>query len=114
MPWRLILFVFSLVIIVMFAGFNLDNRCTISLGFTSFENVPVFQGLAISFLAGIAVCLPAVILAGRGRSRRPPEAKYGRAKDAHAKKAGGPDKKGAKLPAPPAAPDTADKTEVSK
>lgn len=58
MPWRMILFVIALIIITVFAGFNLDNKCTISFVFLTIENAPVFLCLMIAFLAGMVVMLP--------------------------------------------------------
>ncbi len=52
MPWKLILFLLCLVITVFFIGFNLDNSCNINLGFRTYENVPVFLTVLISFIAG--------------------------------------------------------------
>ncbi len=46
------------VVIAFFTGFNLDNRCNVNLLFYTFQNVPVFVTILISFVAGIVVALP--------------------------------------------------------
>jgi uncharacterized integral membrane protein len=46
------------VVIAFFTGFNLDNRCNVNLLFHTFQNVPVFVTILISFVAGIVVALP--------------------------------------------------------
>lgn len=58
MPWRLILFIVSLVLITFFIGFNLENACNVSFGFKQFDNVPIFLTVMFSFVAGILVTLP--------------------------------------------------------
>ncbi len=58
MPWRLISFIVCLILITIFAGFNLDNKCNISFGFTVLPNIPIFLSLMASFLIGVVVMLP--------------------------------------------------------
>jgi uncharacterized integral membrane protein len=53
------------IIVAFFTGFNLDNRCNVNLLFHTFQNVPVFVTILVSFVAGIIVSLP--FLFGRGR-----------------------------------------------
>ena len=69
MPWRLILFIAVFVVFLVFITFNLDNRCDISFGFKSFENVPVFLTVFSSFVAGLVCSLPFALWA-TGRKRR--------------------------------------------
>jgi|WetSurMetagenome_2_1015567.scaffolds.fasta_scaffold439147_1 uncharacterized integral membrane protein len=54
----LITTIIIVVIIAFFTGFNLDNRCNINLLFHTFQNVPVFVTILVSFAAGIIVALP--------------------------------------------------------
>jgi len=61
MPWRLIQFIFFLVIFLFFAGFNLDNKSDISFGFTSIKDVPVFFIVFFPFVFGMLCALPFVI-----------------------------------------------------
>ncbi len=57
-PWRLILFLVVLTIVVLFAGFNLNNKADISFGLWRLSQVPIFLSLFISFLIGCFVMLP--------------------------------------------------------
>lgn len=65
MPWKLFFFVICIVLITCFIGFNLENACTISFGFTHIPDVPIFISLAIAFAAGIVLTVPFMV------SRRP-------------------------------------------
>jgi uncharacterized integral membrane protein len=58
MPWRLVLFLVALALMVAFAGFNLDNTADVSFGFYTIPSVPIFISLFTSFLLGAVVMLP--------------------------------------------------------
>lgn len=58
MPWRLVLFLVALALMVAFAGFNLDNTADVSFGFYTLPDVPIFISLFTSFLLGALVMLP--------------------------------------------------------
>lgn len=58
MPWKLIIFVICIVIVTIFIGFNLENACAVSIIFHTFEKVPVFITVLVSFAIGILVMLP--------------------------------------------------------
>lgn len=58
MPVKLILFLIIIVIVTIFAGFNISNVCNVSLIFYEFQNVPVFVTVLFSFVIGILVMLP--------------------------------------------------------
>ncbi len=58
MPWRLIGFIICIVLVTVFAGFNLDNSCNISFVFFQLENVPIFFSLMAAFVLGVLVVLP--------------------------------------------------------
>ena len=58
MPFKLIGIIITLVLVTVFCGFNLENKCNINLIFHNFENISVFLALMVSFLAGILVTLP--------------------------------------------------------
>ncbi len=55
MPWKLILFLICLVLTTFFIGFNLENSCNIHIGFKTYENVPVFLTVLVSFALGAIV-----------------------------------------------------------
>lgn len=58
MPFKLLGTIIVLVVVTIFCGFNLDNKCNVSFGFYNFENVSVFITVMISFFAGILITLP--------------------------------------------------------
>ncbi|MFP4384902.1 MAG: hypothetical protein ACLFST_01630 [Spirochaetia bacterium] len=58
MPWKLIGFILILGIVVVFIGFNIENKSDISFGFAVLENVPIFISLFTAFLFGAVVALP--------------------------------------------------------
>ncbi len=55
MPWKLILFLFCIVLTTFFVGFNLENSCNINLGFKTYENVPIFLTVLVSFVSGALI-----------------------------------------------------------
>jgi hypothetical protein len=61
MPWKLILFLFNLILATLFIGFNLDNRCDVSLLFRTFEDVPVFVSILFAYVAGALSVIPFII-----------------------------------------------------
>lgn len=58
MPFRLIGTIILLLIVTIFAGANLDNRCDINFLFTKVQNVPVFLTAIVSFLIGAIIMIP--------------------------------------------------------
>ncbi len=60
MPARLIGFLVSLVFLALFVGFNLENRCDVSLVFHTFRDVPVVISLLFAFVAGALSVIPAL------------------------------------------------------
>lgn len=67
MPWRLIVVVVLMGILIAFIGLNLENRADVSFGFYRFEQIPIFISLFVSFIAGVVVMLPFTF--GRRKSR---------------------------------------------
>ncbi len=61
MPARLIGFLVSLVFLALFVGFNLENRCDVSLVFHTFRDVPIVISLLFAFVAGALSVIPALI-----------------------------------------------------
>lgn len=57
-PWKLIFFLIILTIVVLFAGFNINNTSDVSFGFKTAKDVPIFISLFIAFLLGNFVMLP--------------------------------------------------------
>jgi hypothetical protein len=58
MPWRLASFLALLVVITCFIGFNLDNRCDVSVVVHTFESVPIFISLLVAYIAGALTLIP--------------------------------------------------------
>jgi len=58
MPWRLIGTIAVLAVLLTFIGFNVENTCNLSLVFHTFENVPVYLTVFISFILGLLFSLP--------------------------------------------------------
>jgi uncharacterized integral membrane protein len=74
MPWRLIGLIIILAVLLAFIGFNLDNRCAISFGFTKIFNVPVYITSFASFVLGMLVSVPFLIsFAMKKRSPKVPK-----------------------------------------
>ncbi|MDR2049794.1 MAG: hypothetical protein LBP69_10105 [Treponema sp.] len=61
MPWRLIGLIIILAVLLAFIGFNLDNTCAISFGFTRIDNVPVYLTVFASFVLGMLMSVPFLI-----------------------------------------------------
>lgn len=82
MPIKLLGTVVLLIIVTIFCGFNLgeDYRCNINLLFHTFENVPVFFTVLISFLTGVLIMFPFTIGNAKHRAEQ-------KARDEAAKKA---------------------------
>ncbi len=61
MPWKLLMYLIVLGIVLAFIGLNLGNTTDISLGFTTFEAVPVFMSLFAAFFFGVILTIPLVM-----------------------------------------------------
>ncbi|MDR3337532.1 MAG: hypothetical protein LBT16_10030 [Treponema sp.] len=69
MPWRFIGFVILCGIFLVFIGFNLENNCDISFGFTRLSQVPVYLTAFGSFVIGLLASFP-IVLSLRIKRRR--------------------------------------------
>jgi uncharacterized integral membrane protein len=58
MPWKLLAFIIAMTIVLVFIGFNLENRCDVSLAFYTFTDVPVVITILASFLLGLLMAFP--------------------------------------------------------
>lgn len=58
MSGKLIFFVVWLVLLLLFAGFNMKNISDISFGFYQFKDVPIFISLLFAFILGIIFSVP--------------------------------------------------------
>jgi hypothetical protein len=77
MPWKLVLFLTSLVLAAFFIGFNLENRCDVSLVFYTFKDVPIFVSLLFAFVAGSLAVIPFLVghASRAARSKEPKQQK---------------------------------------
>ena len=75
MPWRLVLFLIVLGLVVAFAGFNAGNVTDISFGFRTIEAVPIFMSLFAAFFLGALIVLPFTVFRRSKKSRKPPKDK---------------------------------------
>lgn len=55
---RLLGTILSLVVLAFFVGFNLDNKCNVNMLVHTFQNVPVFITIIISFVVGVLFTMP--------------------------------------------------------
>lgn len=69
MPWRFILTIVLLILVLVFVGLNLDNRTTISFGVYTLEDVRVAFALSFAFFLGVVVTIPFTLLR-RGRKEK--------------------------------------------
>ena len=78
MPWKLILYLVILGVILVFVGLNIGNTADISFGFHVFEQVPVFVGLFFAFFLGVLVTLPVAIKSSAQKTRKSTEKRRSR------------------------------------
>jgi len=69
MPWKLLAFTAVIALVLVFVGFNLDNRCDISIALFTFSDVPVVITILAAYLLGL---LSAFFLAVGKRARTGP------------------------------------------
>jgi len=67
MPWRLLVLIIILAVLLAFITFNLENRCDISFGVKVYKDIPIFLTIFTSFILGMLCALPIKISAGRKR-----------------------------------------------
>ena len=87
MPWRLVGTVIILGIILLFIGFNLENRCDISFGFTTLTNTPVYLTAFSAFVLGLFCAIPfAISLRRKSTGKKTQEADPAGALDSNPEK----------------------------
>lgn len=67
---NLIAIIVGIVFIAFFAGFNLDNKCDVSLVFYTFKQIPVFFTILISFAVGLLCALPFALVRRSKKSKK--------------------------------------------
>ncbi len=89
MSWKLLAFIVIMALVLIFIGFNLDNRCDISIVFVTFHAVPVVITILGAYLVGLVSAL--VLSIGRrrkvpavARNKSPQRASHSRPADSAA------------------------------
>jgi uncharacterized integral membrane protein len=72
MPWRLIGWILILGIFLVFIALNLGNSCSISFGFHTFPNVPVYLTALSFFVFGLLCTIPVMISIRFGKKKGEP------------------------------------------
>ena len=80
MPWRMVLFLLFLGVVVTFAGFNAGNATDISFGFHTLEAVPIFISLFGAFFLGVLIVLPFAMFRRSKKREKAPKEKKGRSR----------------------------------
>ncbi|HCC38225.1 MAG TPA: hypothetical protein DEQ14_11815 [Treponema sp.] len=70
MPWRLIGFIITFGVFLVFAAFNLENSSDINFGFASIKNIPVFITAFSSFILGMLCALPVAFRSGTKKKQK--------------------------------------------
>jgi uncharacterized integral membrane protein len=80
MPWKLLAFIIAMTLVLVFIGFNLENRCDVSVAFHTFTEVPVVITILSSFLLGLLMAFP--LSFARKSAKHPVKTKRGEGKEA--------------------------------
>ena len=72
---NLISIIIGIVFIAFFAGFNLDNKCDVSLVFYTFKNIPIFFTILVSFAIGMLCSLPFALIHRNKKAKKIKEPK---------------------------------------
>ncbi len=78
---NLISIIIGIVFIAFFAGFNLDNKCDVSLVFYTFKNIPVFFTILVSFAVGMLCSLPFALIHRSKKEKKIKESKNNSSKN---------------------------------
>lgn len=87
MPFKLLGTVVLLLVVTIFAGFNIDNKCNVNLIFRQFDNVPIFFSLMAAFVVGVVIMIPFTLGKRRTTESKPVEEKKSAAEIRAEKKA---------------------------
>ena len=72
-PPRVFGFVGTLVVVTLFSAFNLNHRSSVSFGFQTIEDVPIFITCLTSFTLGAAIMVPLALRRRAPADARDPE-----------------------------------------
>ena len=79
MPRKLLVLILIMSLLLVFFGFNLENRSDVSLVFFTFTNVPVVLTLLVAFLLDLVVAFFISLGRGQHRGTKPPSSANGQA-----------------------------------
>jgi hypothetical protein len=68
---RIIVFILVFVFFLAFIVLNLENKCDVSLGFTTIKDFPIFLSVLSSFVLGMFITIP-MMLFGRKKPKPSP------------------------------------------
>lgn len=71
MPLRLFFLAIVMVLLAVFIGFNVENRCDVSFAFYTLEQVPVILTILASFALGLLAALPFALRSRKGKKNAP-------------------------------------------
>ena len=69
-PWKLVAFILVMALIMVFVGFNIENRSDVSLVFTELYDVPVVVIIMATYLLGLLSALVLTIDRRFSRGRK--------------------------------------------
>jgi len=78
---RVIVFILVFVFFLAFIVLNLENKCDVSFGFTTIKDFPIFLSVLSSFVLGMLVTVPMILL----RKKKPKSLLPGPSKKAELK-----------------------------
>lgn len=70
MPFRLVTFLAFIVLVALFLGFNLENRCDVSVVFRTFSDVPIAISLLFAYAAGVVSVIPILLGSHRRKNQQ--------------------------------------------
>ncbi|MBN1524206.1 MAG: LapA family protein [Spirochaetales bacterium] len=70
MPWKYLGIIICLVILIIFIGFNLENKATVSFVFASMTDIPVYFLILFSFAVGAMVTIPVSIISRQRKKNK--------------------------------------------
>ena len=70
---RVIVFILVFIFFLAFIVLNLNNKCDVSFGFATIKDFPVFLSVLSSFLLGMLVTIPMMLLRKKKPNSSVPE-----------------------------------------
>lgn len=67
--FKLIFFLIGLAVAILLSAFNIGNTSSISFGFATIDDIPIFLSIAIAFFAGAVFTLPFAFFVSVGNKK---------------------------------------------